>query len=200
MIDDGAPAPPAEAERAVDMEVNLERVAGSLTGYARAALDQAVRDLALERWAVTPRIRLRDAKGRAGFLRMDLRLVATRTAGPLEAPDPAYKPMTEEHHTLIDMADLPPDPALVAGMFQAAVTALVDVTAPRMSRRLQAEGVLEHGQERRCAGALCVGCGATMCPRAVERRAACDHGLASGNRGAIRCTVCGSLLAPPGGC
>lgn len=166
----------ADAARAVDVAINLTKVGEALTRWAQVAADRAMTGLALmdQGWSVVAKARLR-ATDKAAVMRLDLRLVATHLpTGPLgtEAiPRDIAKPLTEEHHSLMDLSDLPADASMVAGLFQAALGELVDITAAPMRRRLQHAGVLELPPSAiGCAGALCVGCGNPLCPRTIERR------------------------------
>ncbi len=153
--------------RAVTAELNLARVSAALTNWARAALDRSMSSLALDRWLVLPQVRLRDAKNRPGFLRVDLRVTARVSS--LDDPLPEYKQITEEAHALINMVEMQAAPAMVAGVFQAALGELVDEVTPRLRFRLASAGVLERADPL-CAGALCVGCGNAICPRRRDRR------------------------------
>lgn len=163
-----------EAARAVDVAINLTKVGEALTRWAQVAADRAMTGLALmdQGWSVVAKARLR-ATDKAAVMRLDLRLVATYLpTGPLgteASPRDIAKPLTEEHHSLMDLSDLPADAAMVAGLFQAALGELVDITAAPMRRRLLGAGVLELPAPR-CAGALCIGCGGPLCPRTIERR------------------------------
>lgn len=159
-----------EAARAVDVAINLTKVGEALTRWAQVAADRAMTGLALmdQGWTVTAKARLR-ATDKAAVMRLDLRLVAERPS-PRDAGASAEQ-MTEEHHSLMDLSDLPADASMVAGLFQAALGELVDITAAPMRRRLQRAGVLELPPSAiGCAGALCVGCGNPLCPRTIERR------------------------------
>ena len=156
-------APATAATQVVDLDTR--RISAALTGWAQAALDRAMAGLALaeQRWKVTARAWLRAAGAEwpAGFVRLDLRAVADRG-------DPPEESLTEEHHSMLNLADIAGDvtdressgraAALVAGVMQAALGELADIVARPLARRLVAAGVLER-PPLVCAGRLCVGCG-----------------------------------------
>lgn len=184
----------AEAKAIVDVAVEQTKIGLALSRMAQYHLDRELRELNLGHtagsWSVAAKAWLKDESGKPGFLRLTLRLVAER-ASPTDGGASAEQ-MTEEHHALIDRVDLV-DAAAIANVFQEALGELVGITAPKMEARLRKAGVLDW-MGPPCSGDVCVGCGRATCPRTLERQATCDHSAASGNKGALRCTLCGTAI------
>lgn len=147
---------------AVDLAINLERLAPAITAWAQAALERSLQSASLDysKAAPTAKAWLQVARDPfpAGWLRLNVRVTA--------AVGEPVRVLTEEHHAMLDLTDLAKEGAaqVVGGMMIASVGELMDLVAPRLARRMMDGGVLVM-PDALCAGALCIGCRSVMCPR-----------------------------------
>lgn len=122
-------------------DMDTRRISRALTELAQTAVDRDLDSLALaeQRWKVTTTAWIRAAgePWPIGHVRLTLRAVAYRDPGT-----PDDDTMTEEHHSIVDLAELGAD--LVGGTLVTALGQLATIVTPPLRARLVRAGVLER--------------------------------------------------------